>query len=92
MGGQRKVQLETPPLFTRVIPAKRVSGVGLMISEQTFKVLLNWQPVSDRIISTRFSSKVRNITIIQFYAPTELTDDHEKDELYSMEAHLAETS
>ena len=54
-----------------------------MISKQTFKALLNWQPVSDRIISARFSSKVRNITIIQCYAPTELADDNEKDEFYS---------
>ena len=54
-----------------------------MISKKTFKALLNWQPVSDRIISARFSSKVRNFTIIQCYAPTELADDNEKDEFYS---------
>ena len=51
-----------------------------MISNKTYEALLNWQPVSNRIISARFSSKVRNITIIQCYAPTELAD--EKDEFY----------
>ena len=51
-----------------------------MISNKTYEALLNWQPVYDRIISARFSSKVRNITIIQCYAPTELADDNEKDE------------
>ena len=58
----------------------RVSGVGLIISNKAYEALLNWQPVYDRIISARFSSKVRNITIIQCYAPTELADDNEKDE------------
>ena len=42
-----------------------------------------WQPVYDCIISARFSSKVRNLTIIQCYAPTELADDNEMDEFYS---------
>ena len=51
-----------------------------MISNKTYETLLNWQPVSDRIISARFSSKVGNIPIIQCYAPTELADDNEKDE------------
>ena len=54
-----------------------------MMSKKTFTALLNWQPLSDRIISARFSSKVRNITIIQCYAPTELAEDNEKDEFYS---------
>ena len=50
-----------------------------MISKKTYKALLNWQPVTDRIISARFNSKVRNITIIQCYALTELANDNEKD-------------
>ena len=61
----------------------RASGVGLMISNKTYEALQIRQPVSDRIISARFSSKVRNITIIQSYAPTELADDNEKDKFYS---------
>ena len=51
-----------------------------MISTKTYKALLNCQSVSDRIISASFSRKVRNITIIQCYSPTELADDNEKDE------------
>ena len=54
-----------------------------MISKQTFKALQNWQPVSDRIISVRFSRKIRNITIIQCYAHIDLVDDKEKDVFYS---------
>ena len=53
-----------------------------MISNKTYETLLNWQPVSNRIISARFSSKVRNISTIQCYAPTELAVDNEKDEFY----------
>ena len=54
-----------------------------MVSNKTYEALLNWQPVFDRIISARFRSKVRNITIIQSYALTLLADDNEKDEFYS---------
>ena len=54
-----------------------------MISNETYAALLNWQPVSDRIISARFSSKVRNISIIKCYFPSELADDNVKDEFYS---------
>ena len=46
-------------------------------------MISTWQPVSDRISSARFSSKLRNINIIQFYIPTELAEDNEKDECYS---------
>ena len=53
-----------------------------MISNKTYKALLNWQTVADRIIAARCSSKVRNITITQCYAPTELEDDNEKDDFY----------
>ena len=35
----------------------RASAVGLMISNKTYEALLNWQSVSDRIISARLAVK-----------------------------------
>lgn len=59
------------------------SGVGLLITPQTRQSIISWQPVSDRIISARFQSKMRNITIIQCYAPTENATQEKKDDFYN---------
>ena len=45
-------------------------GVGLFLWKNAAKSLIEWEPVSERIITARFTSKGRNITIIHCYAPT----------------------
>ena len=45
-------------------------GVGLLLSKDAAKSLIEWEPVSERIITARFTSKGRNITIIHCCAPT----------------------
>ena len=34
-----------------------------------------WEPVSARIISAKFHSRQRNVTIIQCYAPTNMAEE-----------------
>lgn len=58
------------------------SGVALMIDNNIKRSLIEWKPISDRIITARFKTKFKNITIIQCYAPTEVKDDDEKDAFY----------
>ncbi|WP_353806162.1 hypothetical protein, partial [Acinetobacter baumannii] len=41
-----------------------------------------WEPVSSRLISARFNSKGRKITIIKCYAPTNAVTKEEKEEFY----------
>ena len=53
-------------------------GVGLILSKDTARSLLEWEPVPERIITARFASKGRDITIIQCYAPTNLAETEEK--------------
>ncbi|XP_018405972.1 PREDICTED: craniofacial development protein 2-like [Cyphomyrmex costatus] len=60
-----------------------INGVGIVISTKIKKSLMEWNPVSDRLITARFRAKNRNITIIQCYAPTEIADDSEKDHFYN---------
>jgi exonuclease III len=45
--------------------------------------LLNWDPVSDRIIVARFKCKIRNITVVQCYAPNEVANKEEKQRFYA---------
>ena len=54
-------------------------GVGLLLSKDAAKSLIEWEPVSERIITARVTSKVRNITIIHCYAPTNSVEFEEKE-------------
>ena len=54
-------------------------GVGLLLSKDATKSLIEWEPVLERIITARFTSKSRNITIIHCYAPTNSAEFEEKE-------------
>jgi len=53
------------------------SGVALILSSLGEKALLWYNPVNDRIITTRFKTAVGCMTIFQVYAPTTNADDEE---------------
>ena len=57
-------------------------GVGIILSKDAGKALIGWTPVNHRIITARLCSRHGKTTIIQAYAPTENSDDDEKDEFY----------
>ncbi|XP_068739487.1 craniofacial development protein 2-like [Montipora capricornis] len=57
-------------------------GVALMISQEAQRSLIEWMPVSSRVISARFYSRFKKITIIQAYAPTNDATPEEKDDFY----------
>ena len=57
-------------------------GVGLLLSKEAAKSLIEWEPVSERIITARFTSKGRNITIIHWYAPANSAEFEEKETFY----------
>ena len=56
--------------------------VAMMMSQNTQKSLIEWTPVSSRIITARFYSRFKNTTVIQVYAPTNESTDDEKDDFY----------
>ena len=58
------------------------SGVALIIQQQKAKSLIEWEPISDRLLRARFNSKYCKLTIIQCYAPTNEADDAVKDNWY----------
>jgi len=58
------------------------SGVGILMSKEAQRSLMEWSPISERIILAHFKTKIRNLTIIQCYAPTEMMDKDMKEKFY----------
>ena len=52
---------------------KHMRGVGIVFSKRTSAAIIRWKPVSDRIISARLQGRYGRITIIQAYAPIDMT-------------------
>lgn len=66
-------------------------GVGFLMSNEVRKSLLDWNPVSERIITMRIRTRARNLNLVQCYAPTEVADQEAKDAFYeSLTATLGE--
>ena len=57
-------------------------GVGLMLSAEATASLIEWTPVSSRIVLARFRSRTRNVQIVQCYAPTNDADGDVKTDFY----------
>jgi exonuclease III len=57
-------------------------GVGILMDKEAKMSLIEWHPVSPRIIVAHFKTTIRNITMIQCYAPTAVADEDERQEFY----------
>jgi len=47
------------------IKDKHESGVVILMSPKAHNILIEWKPISDRIIMARFSTKLRKLGLIQ---------------------------
>ena len=61
---------------------KHEGGVAIMISQEAVKSLMEWTPINKRIITARFYTKHRKVTIIQVHAPHNEREDKEKEQFY----------
>ena len=55
-----------------------------MLNKVSIQSLLGYAPVSDRIFIIRLQAKTLNISIIQFYAPTNAASEEEIEEFYNV--------
>ena len=66
------------------------SGVALVMTKQTAGCLEGWVPVSDRIVTARFTSRFIKTTVVQVYAPTNEADEETEDSFYDMLQRVAD--
>ena len=78
--GQGKIKKEDKTILYFGKDTLHTHGVGIILGKQAGNSLIGWTPVDHRIITARFQS--RKTTVIQAYAPTENSDDEDKDEFY----------
>eukprot|EP00105_Crassostrea_gigas_P018796 XP_011437011.1 PREDICTED: craniofacial development protein 2-like [Crassostrea gigas] len=53
-------------------------GVAIMISHSAVKLLIEWTPISYRIITARVYTRYRRVTIILVYAPHDKKKEEEQ--------------
>ena len=58
-----------------------IAGVALILKKRT---LIEWKPVSARLLRARFFGKHSKLTIIQCYSPTSDAELEEKEAFYSL--------
>jgi hypothetical protein len=58
------------------------NDVGILLSKKAKIGLIESHSVSERIITARFKAKVRNVSIVQCYAPTEISKTETKIQFY----------
>ena len=61
---------------------RHIHRVVIMMSKNSAKSLIDWTPVSERIISARYFSNHVKMTLINAYAPTNDASDDVKDQFY----------
>ncbi|KAL9983948.1 hypothetical protein ACROYT_G006197 [Oculina patagonica] len=67
-------------------------GVALMLNSLSAKALMEWKPVSERMVRARFYSKYSKLTVIQCYSPTNEADEAEKLNFYEqLQSEVATT-
>ena len=57
-------------------------GVGLSLSKRIKNSLMSFTPMSETMLTAKLHSKHLNISVVIAYAPTEGSDDSEKDTFY----------
>lgn len=63
-------------------PNKCEGGVALLLTREIKRSLMEWNPVSHRILTARIRTRARNVTIVQCYAPTDVDTIDAKDAFY----------
>ena len=73
---------ETYHILYSGLETRKEAGVGMALSSWANKCLVDWEPINERILRTRFATSQAKLTVIVVYAPTNDTVDQTKDDFY----------
>ena len=66
--------------------AAHTEGVAFMMDKKAQRALISWEPVSSRIITARFNTRLKkkSMYVILCYAPTNEAEEEKKTDFYDM--------
>ena len=59
-------------------------GVGFAINKKILDAVIHFEPINERMCNIRLRGKFYNISLVSIYAPTEESEDEEKDQFYDL--------
>ena len=66
-------------IYSRRKDNQHAEGVAIIMSRKAAKPLLEWKPLSDRVIMARINSKYTKLTVITCYPSIEGAEEAMKD-------------
>lgn len=71
-------------IFYSCHPNKHQFGTGFIVRKEVKHLILNFNPINERISVLRIKGKFFNCSLINVHAPTEMKPDEEKDTFYAL--------
>ena len=69
---------------SRAVMINRITphGVGILVDSNTNKSIINFVPLSERVMMLQLQTTKVRMNILQVYAPTSASEDREIEEFY----------